>query len=353
MTKSLTSLKVAIFYDWLTRWGGAEQVLLDLLKLFPQADLITTIYDPAKTSWLPKNHKIITTPLSQPYLEKFQGLLSPFYPIFLEKIDTRSYDLVLSLSSVFGHCFLTQPQTKYIHYCLTPNRHLYLKNRFKLYQQIDQIFAQRPDYVIATSREVAKRIKKYHHRESQIIYPGVDTNFFKPSLHIKKQKQYLIVSRLVPYKNVDLAIQACGQLNRKLIVVGQGRLTRYLKSLASNYKNIYFKSKVQPTELKKLYQQSAALLAPQVEDFGLAILETQACGTPVISLAQGGALETIEHKQTGYLYPDSGIDGLKEAILNFERLKLNPEVIRNNSLKFSKHIFMLKFRQYLNQCLKS
>lgn len=352
MTASFSKLKVAIFYDWLTRWGGAEQVLLDLLKLFPQAELITTIYDPTKTSWLPKGHKIITTPLSHSSLEKFQGLLSPFYPIFLEKIDTRSYDLVISLSSVFGHCFLTQPQTKYIHYCLTPNRHLYQKNRFKFYQQIDQIFAQRPDYVLATSAEVAKRIKKYHHRDSQVIYPGVDSSFFKPNKNIKKQKQYLIVSRLVPYKNIDLAIQACGQLNRKLIVVGQGRLATYLKSLASNYKNIHFKSDVQPAELKKLYQQSVALLAPQIEDFGLAIVESQACGTPVISLAQGGALETVEHQQTGYLYPDSDINSLKEAILNFERLKLNSKIIRNNSLRFSKHIFMLKFRQYLNQCLK-
>lgn len=353
MIKSLSKLKVAIFYDWLTRWGGAEQVLLDLLKIFPKADLLTTIYNPSKTSWLPKNHKIITTRLSSPFLEKFQGLLSPIYPILLEKIDTRSYDLVLSLSSVFGHCLLTQPQTKYVHYCLTPNRHLYQNNQFKFYQKIDRIFAQRPDYVLATSQEVSNRIKKFHHRDSQVIHPGIDTNFYKPNKQVVKQKQFLVVSRLVPYKNIEQAIHACGQLNKKLIIVGEGRLENQLKSVADNYQNIFFQANLPPTKLKKLYQQSTALLAPQVEDYGLAILETQACGTPVISLAQGGALETINHLQTGYLYPEPSVAGLIIAIQNFEKTKLDSSLIRQHSLKYSKSQFVLKFKQYLTQCLKN
>jgi glycosyltransferase involved in cell wall biosynthesis len=226
--------KVAIFYDWLNQWGGAERVLLNLLEIYPQADIYTLTYDVKETSWLPKVHKVFSSNL------KNNLLYTPFYTYKLEQIDFSNYDLVVSTTSTVGHCLLTTPKTLFVCYFHNINRYIYqhppllLKALLNFYQKIDTIFSARPDYVFCNSKNVASRIQKNYHRHAQVIYPGIDTKKFVPN-NQKPKKYFLLVSRLVLHKKIDLLIKAFEKLPYQLKIVGTGRDEVYLKCLASNF----------------------------------------------------------------------------------------------------------------------
>ncbi len=332
-------IQVAIYYDWLNTWGGAERVLLDLLTLYPQADLYTVQHVPKKTPWL-KNSKIYT-PSTFITKVKHLALISPLIPVFVEKFDFTKYELVISLTSMFGHCLITQPKTKFICYWLTPNRFLYSNNLFSLYRPIDKIFSSRPDTNISISKSISQKLSTTYGLKSQVVYPGVNTNFFQPSTTNKKQDYYLVVSRLVPYKQIDKAIVACQKARKKLVIIGTGRQESYLKSISSP-KYISFVGNVSEEKLRGYYQNAKAFIMPQIEDFGISALEAQACGTPVIYLNQGGATETIQ--------PESGISFDTYSVLvklleNDEGLTIDPSKCRKNSLRFSKENFMINFNK--------
>lgn len=359
----LNNFKVAIVYDRVNKWGGAERVLLTLHEMFPNAPLYTSVYDGEKASWARVFPKIHTSFLQKiPILHNYHELLGWLTPIAFEQFDFSKYDLVISVTSEAAKGIITGTNTKHICYMLTPTRHLwsgydfYLKNPpsvfkiFPFYRVVswpfltyakwwDRVTANRPDLIIANSKETQRRIKKYYKRESEVIYSPI------PSLSneniTKKEKFYLIVNRLIPYKKVDLAIKVFNRLKKPLFVVGVGTEERRLKKIAKE--NIKFLGAVSDKKLFELYSRAKALIMPQVEDFGLVSVEAQSVGTPVIAFKKGGALETVINNKTGVFFDRQNEESLIKAIAKFEKMVFNHMYLRNNSQKFSQAVFKKSF----------
>ena len=357
----IRNLKIAIFYDWLNQWGGAEKVLLDILKIFPQATVFTLVHHPQKTDWLPKNIKVIASPINQlPFSKNNSLLYTPFYAFALEQFNFSNFDIVISTTSTVGHCLQTSPQTLFVCYFHNINRYLYntpkqfcwLSPLLKKYQKTDSIYGQRPDYLLCNSATVQNRIKQVYGRSSEIVFPGIDTDFFHPSNENKPQENYfLIVSRLVKHKRIDLAIKACHHLNKKLIIVGEGRDKKELVNLKNqNPKSkIVFFGHVSDKKLLFLYQNCQALICPQEEDYGLAPLEAQACGKPVIAYQKGGITETIINGQTGIFFPYQTEESLSQAIIEFNSKNFSSDKCVANAHQFSRQNFMLNFKQTIDR----
>ncbi|MFA5749665.1 MAG: glycosyltransferase [Candidatus Shapirobacteria bacterium] len=354
-----TEPKVAIFYDWLNQWGGAERVLLNILKIFPDSPVYTIIYDPKKTKWLPKKNKIYPSILNKFSISKKNNIFyTPFYAIALEQFDFSQYDIVISTTQVSGHCLLTSPKTLFICYLHNINRYTYqtppqfkyLKPLLNLYKKVDFIYGQRPDYLLCNSNTVKQRILDNYQRQSSVVYPGVNISFFTPSQTSIENKYFLVVSRLVKHKKVDLAIKACHKLNQKLIIVGRGRDKKDLVKLKNKLKdpNIIFLGKVSNHKLKYLYQHCQALICPQIEDFGLTPLEAQACGKPVIALKKGGITETVINGKTGLFFKYQTIKSLTKTIKKFNPKNFSSTDCVTNATIFSTSNFMLNFRQTIN-----
>lgn len=351
----MTKPKVAIFYDWLNQWGGAEKVLLDLIKLYPEAPIYTLIHDPKKTDWLPKNTKIIASFINKfPFSKSNPFFYTPFYSIALEQFDFSDFDIVISTTSTVGHCLLTSPKTLFICYFHNVNRHIYQKKYFWPisslifnYKKNDQIYSQRPDFLFCNSQTVQNRIKNIYHRLAQIIYPGIDTSFFIPSKINLDEKYFLIVSRLVSHKKIDLAIRACHKLNQKLYIVGTGRDQHKLANLIDSFNdsNIKLLGKVDDNKLLNLYQNCQALICPQLEDFGLSPIEAQACGKPVIAYNRGGLTETVINNKTGILFNHQTVKGLIFALKKFNSDNFSKNVCQKHAQKFSNINFMLNFKK--------
>lgn len=341
--------RIALFYDWLNQWGGGERLLLDILKIYPNAPIFTSVYDPDKTPWLPKNIKIKTSFLNRfSFFKKNSVISTLLQPIALEQFNFSNFDLVISLTSMHGKCLLIPPNVRHICYCLNPNRHLYFQNNplFNFYKKIDFIYAQRPDFYLTTSKTVQKRIKKYFNRDSIIVYPGVDTTKFIPNTkyHIPNTKYFLVVSRLVKHKKVDLAIQACQRLNLPLKIVGTGRDQNFFKSLAMK-PNIEFLGHVSESKLINLYQNCLALVCPQIEDFGYTALEAQACGKPVIAYNKGGHTETVINHKTGIFFNHQNSKSLINALIKFNKNYITQKDCISNASKFSYQNFMINFKK--------
>lgn len=342
--------RIALFYDWLNQWGGGERLLLDLIKIYPDAPVFTSVYDPSKTPWLPKNTKVIPSIFNKFSPFKTNSLLSLFLqPLAFEQLDFSKFNIVISLTSMHGKCLLTPPSTCHICYCLTPNRYLYSKNNFifNFYKKSDYIYAQRPDFYLTTSKTVQKRIKKYFHRDSVIVYPGIDLTKFKPLVN-SASSYFLIVSRLVKHKRLDLAIQACQKLNLPLKIVGTGRDGNYFKSLVKK-QNIEFLDQIPETKLINLYQNCRALICPQTEDFGYTVLEAQACGKPVIAYKRGGHTETVINHKTGLFFDDQTLDSLIKTLEFFNPKRFNKLDCINNASQFSKTRFMINFKKSIDR----
>lgn len=340
-------LKVAIYYDWLNQWGGAERVLQDLLEVYPQADIFTLFYDKSKTPWLPSNHKIFSLNLRN------KLVYTPFYAYKLEQIDFSAYDIVISTTSNIGHCFLTPPKTLYVCYLHNINRYLYqhpptiLKPILKFYEKIDKIFSSRPDYLVCNSKNVSTRIRTHYQRDSKIIHPGINTKLFVPNNQAPKN-YFLIVSRLVAHKNIDLVVKLFTKLPYQLKIVGKGREANYLKCLAQDKNNIEFYDHVDDRELVTMYQNCLGLIYPQEEDFGLTALEVQSCGRGVIAYKRGGAIETVIENKTGIFFDNQSEESLKTAIETYLKNPPQSNDCRQNALTFDRQIFMLNFKQFIN-----
>ena len=352
--------KVALFYDWLNQYGGAEKVLLSLLRLYPDAPVYTLVYDPQKTPWLPPQTKVITSFINRlPFSRNNPLIYTPLYDLALEQFDFSDYDIVISTTSVVGHSLITPPHTLFICYYHNLNRYLYftpakysfLKPLLKIYQKIDAIYARRPDHSFCNSQTVKTRLANKLHLQAQVICPGIDVNYFQP-IASPSQDYFLLVSRLVPHKNIDLVIKAFRNLPYKLIIVGTGRELANLKSLAKNNPRISFAGSVSSSRLLGLYQNCQAVLCPQLEDFGLVALEAQSCGRPVIGLNQGGNTETVINGQTGYLFSKPTIGAISTAVSEFSAKKYDPALCRQNALRFSEDQFMLNFKKAVDTLWK-
>lgn len=352
--------KVAIVYDRVNKWGGAEHVLLALHEMFPEAPLYTSVYDEKNAKWAKVFPKVATSFLQKfPFAKSNHEFLAPLMPLAFESFDFSEFDLVISVTSEAAKGIKTGPNTLHICYLLTPTRYLwshedqYFKGQaFKVFtkpitsylKKWDKKASKRPDVMIAISTEVQKRIKKYYKRKSQLIFPPVNV----PLLHnngTKEKKYYLIVSRLVGYKKVDLAIDVFNKLELPLIIVGTGREEKRLKSKSK--KNIKFVGQVSEKELVKHYQNAKALIMPQEEDFGIVSVEAQAVGTPVIAFRKGGATDTVIDGKTGVLFNEQNVESLTRAIAKFEKIRFNHKYLVKNAQRFSKSVFKKEFLKYL------
>ena len=324
-------MKVALVYDRVNKFGGAERVLLDLHQLYPQAPIYSLVHNPKKTAWASKINIIPTYFNKLNFLKSRHELLAPLAAMAFESFNFDEYDVVISVSSADAKAVITKPHTLHINYCLTPTRYLWsgvaeYRSRFSFHpvfdlylkhaRSSDLVYASRPDYYFAISQEVKKRLQKYYRRDSEVIYPAIDFNFWSRPEPEGIDDYYLVVSRLVPYKKVDLVIRAFNKLNKRLLIVGSGSQLSELRSISKS--NISFEGHPDDAKLRYLYSHAKALIFPQIEDFGLVPLEAQATGTPVIAYADGGVLETVIENKTGVFFNSQTQASLIDAVNFFE-----------------------------------
>lgn len=359
-------MKVAIVYDRVNKWGGAERVLLTLHEMFPEAPLYTSVYNPETARWAKVFPKIYTSFLQKiPFIRNHHEWAAFLMPLAFEQFDFREYDLVISVTSEFAKNIITGPGTKHICYCLTPTRYLwsgydeYFRNKYIKFlvkpvvnylRKIDKNAAQRPDEIVAISTEVRKRIKKYYRKSVKVIFPPVEISRSHREDSLLRGPQgaasrshsldvnfFLVVSRLVPYKKVDLAVRAFNENGLPLVVVGTGSEERRLRKIAK--KNIRLVGYVSEKELVEYYKNCKALVFPQREDFGLVAVEALSFGKPVIAYKAGGALDIVEDGQNGLFFEKQTVRSLNEVIRQFAKMKWKRDIIVFTARRFSKERF--------------
>jgi glycosyltransferase involved in cell wall biosynthesis len=357
-------MKVALVHDYLNQMGGAERVVIALHEIFPDAPIYTSIYDPARVDPAFQKMDIRTSFMQKlPLVTKHHQPYLPLYPFAMEQLDLRGYDLVLSSSSAFGKGVITRPETLHICYCHTPMRWCWNYEEYVERERLgkvartilpflitklrtwDQISAMRVDHFVANSPIVAERIRKYYRREAMYIPPPVEASRFPFDPTIEAENYFLILSRLVPYKRIDLAIEACNQLQLPLVIIGGGRDLERLKRMAGP--TIRFLGKLSDKEVIHYYTHCRAFIFPGEEDFGITPLEAQACGRPVIAYGAGGALATIIDGITGIFFHKQTVKSLMTALASFNEHMFNPLVIHNHALEFDISRFQHRILQFI------
>jgi glycosyltransferase involved in cell wall biosynthesis len=351
-------MKIALAHDSFTQLGGAERVIEALHEIYPEAPVFTLVFDPQLKSHY-QGWDIRTSALQTVYLTagKLQYLL-PLIPWGVDNLNFSGYDLVISSSSGFIKNIRVPKPAVHINYCHTPTRFLwsnpeYIKQEVPLWlrpaaavllkrlKAWDLRGAGRVSKFIANSREVQKRIEQFYHRDSEIIYPFVDTNFWQP---VKAKKDYfLIAGRLQAHKNNNLIIEIFNELKLPLHVVGTGRNERYLKSIAGT--NVTFLGRVTDEQLREEYSGALGFVYPQLEDFGLMPLEAAACGTGTLAYGVGGALETVLPGVTGEFF--GSIGQVKQLIQTWQAQKYSLENLRKQAEKFNKEKFKQRISDFV------
>jgi glycosyltransferase involved in cell wall biosynthesis len=349
--------KVALVHDWLTGQRGGEKVLEALAEIFPDAPIYTLFHIPGSQA-AAIERKVIRTSFLQgfPFLKKHYRWYLPLFPVAAELFDLRDFDLVVSSSHCVAKGVITRPDAVHVSYIHTPVRYAWgqyhdyfgpdkvpvlarpvvplLVQFLRLW---DESSASRVDRYVANSANVALRVRKYYRREAEVIHPPVDTDFYKPSPKPAGGDEFLVVSALVPYKRIDIAVAACNRSGRKLLVVGDGPEYKALKKMAGP--TVRFAGPLGAEDLLRVYRESRAFLLPGEEDFGIAALEAQACGTPVLAYGRGGALETVVPGRTGLFFHDQTAAGLAAALDKFDRFVCNKAAARSHALRFSRQAF--------------
>lgn len=353
-------MKVAIVHDFLMQMGGAEKVVEVLHDMFPNAPIYTSAYDESAMPAYYRTWDIRTSFLQKMWMKKHSHRMALLlYPAAFESFDLSEYDLVLSSSSAFAKGVITQPHTKHISYTYTPMRYAWTTKRYLENERMsgplralampglhylrtwDSISVDRVDKYIAISQAVQARITKFYRRPSTIICPPVETSRFGPDSKIGDY--YILVARLVPYKRIDLAIEAFNRLKRPLKIVGEGRQYKALKAMANS--NIEFMGHVDDVSLPGLMARAKAYVMPGEEDFGLTPVEANACGRPVIAYAAGGAIDTQVDGVTGVLFREPTADGLYDAVLEADTISFDSDAIREHSRQFDTSNFREKIWQ--------
>lgn len=359
-------MRLALVHDWLNQIGGAEDVLETLVEMFPRAPIYTSIYwregMPAAyrtwdihTTWMDRLPGIYRH--HQPYL--------PLYALAFSRLDLSGYEVVLSNKSGFCHGVRTDGAV-HICYCLTPTRYVWdfdayaareaispvvkagLRPLVALLRRWDWQAAQRVDRFVAISREVQARIRRYYGRESVIIYPPVETGRFRPSL--THDAYYLIVSRLVPYKRIDLAVEAFNRLGLPLVIAGDGRDRERLEALAGP--TVTFLGRVPDDDLPELFARCRAYVLPGVEDFAIAPVQAQAAGRPVIAFGAGGALDTVVDGRTGVFFHEPTPEALAAAVRSFEPQGIAPHACVQNAARFDVSVFKKEIGRFVEEVME-
>lgn len=357
-------MKVAIVHDFLNQMGGAEQVVKVFREIFPEAPIYTSVYIPSAVCPSFRTADIRTSFMQRlPMIKKHARRYLPLYPYAFELFDFSEYDVVLSSSSSFAKGVITPPDTCHISYCYTPmrfawNYHTYIEQEplsrlvkiclpyvIHRVRRWDEITSNRVDYFVAISNEIRRRIWKYYRRDSDIIHPPVDTSKF--TLSEKDEGYYLILSRLLPYKRIDIAIEAFNRLRLPLKIVGNGRDLKRLKKNAGP--TVEFLGRLSESEMKRCLSECRALVFPGFEDFGLAPVEAMACGKPVIAYAGGGALETVIDGVTGKLFFEQSPESLARTVANLDLSAFDPRKIRLHAESFDVTLFKSQIRSYVTE----
>lgn len=366
-----SGVKVAIVHDYLTQAGGAERVAATLHRLFPEALLYTSVYDPKSTLAYFDTVTVATSflqrwPLSSQRMHKFA---LPLYPTAFEHFDLSAYDLVVSSSSSFAKGVITPPHTCHVCYCHTPARFawrqheylsqsrrgrvmsLLLRNMLGRLRSWDIESAQRPDYYVANSYNVAQRIRKYYRRDvAAVIPPPIDTALYAPVAASEVGSHFLIVSRLVGYKRIDLAVHACNQLQLPLRIVGTGPDLAGLKRIAGP--TIRFLGRLSDAEVAREFARCKALIFPGEEDFGMTPLECMASGRPVVAFAAGGALETVVDGETGILFQAQTPECLAAALQSVSAREWAPDALQKYAAQFGVEVFESRMMRFLEGALE-
>lgn len=386
-------MKIALVHELLTMRGGAERVLRILAKMYPEAPIYTLLYNEKKLGdWFPKER--VRTPKAPTHYSLLpthfrcnHHLYLKHFPRMVESMDFSEYDLVISTSSAFAHGIITNGNPKHLSYIHAPARYLWdrthdvtekaskgilgplkkrhLQKTFHPLRTWDTEASARADKIVAASKDVQRRIELYWRKESDVVYPPIDDFWFKTrDQEIKKSRNqdmyFLIVSTLVPYKNIELAIKACNDLKLPLKIVGEGPYKKQLQRITNHpttprlrgagKSQITFLGYQPKQELKELYTNATAVLFPGQEDFGLVPLEAMACGTPVIAYRGGGALETIIEGTTGAFFDEQTPESLANAILRFAKDDQN--LYSSNTCKArAKEFSQERFERQMRQCI--
>jgi glycosyltransferase involved in cell wall biosynthesis len=363
----MESIRAALVHDWLTGQRGGEKVLEVLAEIFPRAPIYTLFHFPGSQIEAVEKRVIRTSFLQRmPFLKKHYRRYLPFFPMAAELFDLQGYDLVVSSSHCVAKGIIPNPDALHVSYIHSPVR--YAWNQYPAYfspaklsffsklmipplihyvRLWDASSAARVDHFIANSASVARRIEKYYRRSAEVIHPPVDTEFFRPAEGTPQRQYDLIVSALVPYKMIDLAISAYGRAGPRLKIVGTGPEFTRLRRLAGP--NVEFLGVVEGEELLRLYQDARAYVLPGEEDFGISALEAQACGTPVVAFRRGGATETVLAGETGLFFDELRPESLLTALDKFRGLEFNKKTIRSHAMGFSRGVFKERMTAAIEQ----
>lgn len=348
-------LRVAIVHYWLVSMRGGEKVVEELCRMFPQADIFTLVCEPERLTNLLKRRNIHTSFLQRiPGAKRHYAKMLPLMPFALEQFDLQDYDLVLSSESGPAKGVITRADALHICYCHSPMR--YIWDQFHVYRRglpwlgrvlmsvtapilrtWDVTTASRVDIFVANSNYVASRIRRFYDRDAAVIYPPVATDDF--AIREGKGDFYLYAGQLTAYKRPDIAVQACTETGRKLVVIGEGEQAAFLKSIAGP--NVEFLGHQPFHVLRDHLTRCRALLFPGTEDFGILPVEAMASGRPVLAFDAGGARETVSSPDVGFRFTPQSKDGLIEAMAAFEAVEdeFDPNAIRAHAEKFSSSVF--------------
>jgi glycosyltransferase involved in cell wall biosynthesis len=349
-------VRLALAHDWLTGMRGGEKALEVVCERFPDAELFTLVHVPGSVSPIIERRRIHTSFVQHlPAVKRFYRHYLPLFPAAIERFDFTDFDVVLSISHCSVKSVLTPPRTRHVCYCLTPMR--YAWDQFDAYfgperigrigsaimrpvmarmARWDRDTAGRADRYVAISHYVAGRIGRYYNREASVVYPPVDTAFFAPD-GAQPERYALIVSALVPYKRIKLAIEACRRARVPLKIAGDGPERAALERLAGG--SAEFLGRRPDTDIRELYRRAAVVLLPGEEDFGIVPLEAQACGRPVVALGRGGATETVIPDQTGLLVNEATSEAFAAAIDAAMSRRFDTATIRAHAERFGRERF--------------
>lgn len=365
-------MKVAIVCDWLTGLGGAERVVLELHRLYPDAPIYTSQYDPEKLDWF-DDADVHTTWLQTlpPGLKKFLPVLRAWT---FSRLDLSEYDLVISSSGAEAKGIKTGPNTLHVNYCHSPTHYYWIRYDEYLAQpgfprgfnwlarlglkllaaplkKWDFKAAQRPDVMIANSTHTQAMIEKYYKRESTVIHPPVDIERFKQTGAPVQRHGFVTAGRQTPYKRIDLAVAACTELNVPLVVIGNGPEHSKLKKLAG--RSVIFLTRVPDEEIPVHFQSALGFIFPtNVEDFGVTGVEAMAAGTPVIAYKDGGPRDYVIPGQTGLFFDKQTTKSLVKTLQDFNPERFDPKVIKREAANFSVETFRTNIQNFIKQKIK-
>lgn len=356
-------MKLAIVHDYLSQFGGAERVVCEMAEIFRDAPIYTSLYFPESTWPELKRHRIVTTWLqSLPGGERHFKALLPLYPLVFNRMFLSGYDVVISSSSSFAKGVSVAPGAVHICYCYTPTRFLWsfedYTNRREMtlernallpfigwLRRWDLCAARGPDYFLAISSAVKGRIERIYGRESRVIHPPVNVHRFQVCHH--SEDFYLIVSRLLSYKRIDLAVETFNRLGLPLVIIGDGPDRDYLERLARP--NITFTGYLADTEVMEYFHRCRGFIFPGEEDFGIAPLEANACGKPVIAYKAGGALDTLLEGKNGLFFTEQTPEALAATVIRSREIAWDPETIRQQAEAFCPETFRQKMLEFVRE----